>query len=293
MTRSVLAALLVAAVLPAQAKEVSAPKLAEYDKLVADWTAAKKANEDAVKAVQATEEYKAAADAMDGKKQRELLATVPNLDRKAFGTRAIELADKYKGDASLRVLSYTAANFANKDTAKAIVERIEKDYLKSEKLGDVLESGMALHSNLGEEDGNKLLDRVLAENPHALPKAWVKYWQGRIQEQSASRMRGIMNRPLKKDATDEEKAKAKDEKEKAAEEMPKAQAAAEKLFVEAAALAAGTEQLDTIGAPVFEKTRLQIGMEVPDIVGEDVDGVAFKLSDYRGKIVVIDYWGFW
>ena len=27
--------------------------------------------------------------------------------------------------------------------------------------------------------------------------------------------------------------------------------------------------------------------------GEDVDGVAFKLSDYRGKVVVLDYWGFW
>jgi hypothetical protein len=44
---------------------------------------------------------------------------------------------------------------------------------------------------------------------------------------------------------------------------------------------------------IFEMENLQIGMDVPDIVGEDVDGVEFKLSDYKGKVVVIDFWGDW
>ena len=44
---------------------------------------------------------------------------------------------------------------------------------------------------------------------------------------------------------------------------------------------------------LFEATRLQIGMETPDIDGEDIDGVAFKLSDYRGKVVMLDFWGDW
>lgn len=43
----------------------------------------------------------------------------------------------------------------------------------------------------------------------------------------------------------------------------------------------------------FEHTRLQIGMKVPDISGEDIDGVEFKLSDYEGKVVMIDFWGDW
>jgi cytochrome oxidase Cu insertion factor (SCO1/SenC/PrrC family) len=38
---------------------------------------------------------------------------------------------------------------------------------------------------------------------------------------------------------------------------------------------------------------LAIGKVAPDIVGEDIDGKAFKLSDYRGKVVVIDFWGHW
>ena len=44
---------------------------------------------------------------------------------------------------------------------------------------------------------------------------------------------------------------------------------------------------------VFKLTRLQEGMVAPDIVGDDLDGMEFKLSDYRGKVVVIDFWGDW
>ena len=48
-----------------------------------------------------------------------------------------------------------------------------------------------------------------------------------------------------------------------------------------------------IAAPRFEKEHLQLGMTAPDIEGEDLEGVKFKLSDYRGKVVVIDFWGNW
>src|SRR5262249_51337087 len=36
-----------------------------------------------------------------------------------------------------------------------------------------------------------------------------------------------------------------------------------------------------------------IGKQPPDIEGEDIDGQKFKLSDYRGKVVVLDFWGNW
>jgi hypothetical protein len=31
----------------------------------------------------------------------------------------------------------------------------------------------------------------------------------------------------------------------------------------------------------------------PEIAGEDLDGVPFCLSDYRGRVVVLDFWGDW
>ena len=44
---------------------------------------------------------------------------------------------------------------------------------------------------------------------------------------------------------------------------------------------------------LYELDHLQIGMPAPDFEATDVDGASFKLSDYRGKVVVLDFWGFW
>ncbi len=44
---------------------------------------------------------------------------------------------------------------------------------------------------------------------------------------------------------------------------------------------------------LFELENLQVGKTAPDFEATDQDGKPFKLSDYRGKVVVIDFWGFW
>ncbi|MEO6596669.1 MAG: hypothetical protein ABIP94_18125 [Planctomycetota bacterium] len=44
---------------------------------------------------------------------------------------------------------------------------------------------------------------------------------------------------------------------------------------------------------VAEQEKFGIGMQAPEITGMDLDGVAFKLSDYRGKVVFLDFWGDW
>ncbi|HTU19360.1 MAG TPA: hypothetical protein VMG10_14965 [Gemmataceae bacterium] len=36
-----------------------------------------------------------------------------------------------------------------------------------------------------------------------------------------------------------------------------------------------------------------VGKPAPEIEGEDIDGKLFKLSDYRGKVVLLDFWGNW
>jgi len=38
---------------------------------------------------------------------------------------------------------------------------------------------------------------------------------------------------------------------------------------------------------------LAIGKVAPEIEGTDVDGIPFKLSDYRGQVVLLDFWGDW
>lgn len=44
---------------------------------------------------------------------------------------------------------------------------------------------------------------------------------------------------------------------------------------------------------LFELRHLVVGKPAPEIEGEDVDGVAMKLGDYRGKVVLLDFWGNW
>lgn len=44
---------------------------------------------------------------------------------------------------------------------------------------------------------------------------------------------------------------------------------------------------------LFEMEHLQIGRTVPDFSATDEKGMQWKLSDYRGKVTVIDFWGFW
>ncbi len=50
---------------------------------------------------------------------------------------------------------------------------------------------------------------------------------------------------------------------------------------------------DLAKGDLFEIRFLAIGKDVPEIEGQDIDSAAFKLSDYRGKVVVLDFWGNW
>jgi hypothetical protein len=50
---------------------------------------------------------------------------------------------------------------------------------------------------------------------------------------------------------------------------------------------------ELVTSELFEIRNLAIGKVAPQIEGEDIDGKSFKLSDYRGKVVVLDFWGHW
>jgi hypothetical protein len=47
------------------------------------------------------------------------------------------------------------------------------------------------------------------------------------------------------------------------------------------------------GGMAFERKYLKVGLPVPDITAADLTGVEFSLSDYRGKVVLLDFWGNW
>jgi hypothetical protein len=93
---------------------------------------------------------------------------------------------------------------------------------------------------------------------------------------------------------------------KQAEDLPDAQAKdAEKLSKESEELferaiekyadiqAAGGTVGEQAKQQLFELRFLSKGKPAPEVEGEDLDGKEFKLSDYKGKVVLIDFWGNW
>jgi len=41
---------------------------------------------------------------------------------------------------------------------------------------------------------------------------------------------------------------------------------------------------------LFEMRNLAVGKTAPEIASDDQDGKSFKLSDYRGRIVLLYFW---
>jgi hypothetical protein len=70
-------------------------------------------------------------------------------------------------------------------------------------------------------------------------------------------------------------------------------AAARELFTRVAKEFPETDSGKRSAGLLFRIENLAVGKTAPDFATQDVEGVAFKLSEYRGKVVVLDFWGFW
>jgi peroxiredoxin len=55
----------------------------------------------------------------------------------------------------------------------------------------------------------------------------------------------------------------------------------------------GFKLSEQAAAMLFEIENLNPGKTAPEIEGKDSTGASFKLSEYRGKIVVLIFWGSW
>lgn len=55
----------------------------------------------------------------------------------------------------------------------------------------------------------------------------------------------------------------------------------------------GASYADRAKGILFELDHLQIGMVAPDVQAIDENGQKFSTADYRGKVVVLDFWGNW
>ena len=166
-----------------------------------------------------------------------------------------------------------------------------RDHVRSDKLGPIC---LRISSGFRREY-ETFLRTVLAKNPHKKVQALACLGLAQFLNNRRQRLDQIKEQPelakryealFGKDYLEELQ---RQDRAKGAKDI-------EALFEQASA-EYGNEKLPfagTVGArakaELFEFRHLFVGKEAPDIEGEDQHGKRFKLSDYRGKVVLIDFW---
>ncbi|HEY2785490.1 MAG TPA: hypothetical protein VGJ05_11005 [Fimbriiglobus sp.] len=196
--------------------------------------------------------------------------------------RAIAIAkEDPKDDVGFLAIQYAMTMGAGTPVAKTASEFLLKYHVENPKIADmVLSLGRG-----GSEETAKFLKAVLEKNPDKTAKGRAAY--AMIQ---------LLADKIEKAKTDTEAAAIETEAlgyitrvEKEFGDvtqftLPKSSKAEPRLLGKIVAREAKS---------IPNIRKLMVGKTVPEVEGEDVDGAKFKLSDYRGKVVMVDFWGHW
>jgi len=201
------------------------------------------------------------------RKAREAGGPIPamrmSMDLSAFAVESLTAAKKYAGtDDAIQFLVFTLNVTKDKKLTATVGETLIRDHLGSSKMPEFVAMTLGrVQHNLGSESTTKLIEACTKSDSAEL-KGAVHFYRGSL---------ALRNR------------KISDEDKKAAHEEMR----------QAIKLAPDTKFSKRAEGILFEVDNLQVGMKSPDIVGNDTDGVAFKLSDYKGKVILLDFWGDW
>ena len=281
MRRTVAGALALLVLLPA-ARALDSPKpgtpAEQYKALAAEY---QKGMDDYMKA---------AREAKTNEERVKAFQMRPNPEK--FADRFLALAEKHPKDpaavdALVWVVSHSGNAAKGGARAKALATLV-RDHVTSDKLAPVCD-GL---SRGFDKENLETLKAVLDKSPHANVKAAACMALG-AQYQSRAQLAGRLDNAqlakqveqvLGKDALEEMKKKGEEGLNKEAEAL------FERVVKEF------PDAKDARGnrlGPIAEAKLLGPGRPAPEIEGEDTDGKKFKLSDYKGKVVLLDFWGNW
>jgi hypothetical protein len=231
--------------------------------------------------------------------RRKTIARVDKL-RDSLAQRFLDLAEKHPTDPiavdaltqAIWMVNHNAFPSGGKDgpgaRAMAILLR---DHLRSDKVGPI-----CLRINAGfRGEYATFLRTVLEGNPHRKVKALACLALAQFLNNRMQRLDQINDQPDL--AAEYERLFGREylaelkrqERAEVAREIETLFEKALKEYGDGKVPYAGTVA-EKAKAELFEFRHLLVGKEAPDIDGEDQDGRRFKLSDYRGKVVLLDFW---
>jgi len=223
--------------------------------------------------------------------------------RYAFAHKFVELAEKYPNDpvaidaliqAVWQVNTTWPIELVGEDTARPkAFAVIIRDHIKSDKLGPLCH-----RVSFGFfKEYETFLRAVLEKNPHQNVQGMACLALGQLlnnrlqrvdlcreEPQTAKEFAGLYGQEYLADLLRQDRDKVMQEStgllERAGEKYADIK------------LPYGGTVGDKAKAGLFEIRHLSIGKEAPDIEGEDENSKPFKLSDYRGKVVLLDFWSY-
>lgn len=248
-----LLALLITPAITAQAQDKDASPEVQYQQLVNQFRAAQMELSKAFRAAKTPEEQLAL---------RKKMSTI-GVD---YTPQFMKLAKAHAADpVAVDALSWIitgASRFGGKGADEAL-QLLAENHIKNEKLAVICERlrNSSLRGAVG------FLETVLEKSPHHDAQGHACYSLAYKLKRSAG------NTPAN---------------------LAKAEALFDRLATEFADVKTRTSTLGTVAtSELFEIRNLSVGKPAPEILGQDIDGVEFKLSDYRGQVVVLDFWGHW
>lgn len=233
----------------------------------------------------------------DKEREKQFEEKYPKAD--AYAARFLEVAESAPKDpAAVDALIWVVQNGgAGPEVARAI-DRLAKDHAADRRMGEV--APRLVHQT--SPSAETLLRAIVEKNPRRDAKGIASLALGQYLKQRADLARTIKENPSQakqievlftKRGIDKEYFAALKRKDPDAL-LKEAEAAFERTAKEFGDVDSGRGTLaKTAEAELYEIRNLAVGKPAPEIAGTDTDGKAFKLSDYKGKVVVVDFWGDW
>jgi AhpC/TSA family len=229
-------------------------------------------------AQQAQEEFRKAYGAAktDEERQRVLKesGTKSSVNSPYFADKFLELIRNHPKDPAaldaFRRLLAMGDGPQNREAAKLVIDH----WIENERIADVCKS-LVYYSG---DAGDTLLRAAIVKSPHRTVQGYARFALGLSLKARADRLGNA--RPA-------DRAPYEREAEQLFQQVIEKYADLKYSPKPTLALGRAAE------AELFELQHLAIGKVAPDIEAEDLDGKRMKLSDYRGKIVLLDFWGSW
>jgi peroxiredoxin len=212
--------------------------------------------------------------------------------------RALDLARRHSDDpTALDALIFVirTARAGPSDHSARAIEMMANDYVRDEKLGDVCQQIFPFFHLPAAEN---LIRAVLDRNPSRTTRGLACHALAQYLEYQAHMVRRLRESP--EWIPNFEQSRGKDRIQNVLREKdPNTLEEEAAKFLERAISDYGTVKYgqrslaEVAEGELTGLRHLKIGVVAPEIDGEDVDGKRLKLSDYRGKVIVLTFSGNW